>query len=80
MRIVQRAPQALTIENLMPDVAIGLGSGRFQLVNGDVVEPIECYEDADEERAQSRASERATAEHARTGCVHKVVANIDLTG
>lgn len=80
MRVVQRAPQTLTIADLMPEAAIGLGSGRFQLVNGDIVEPIECHEDADEERAQRRAADRAIEEHARTGCVHKVVMNMDLPG
>ena len=58
--------------------AAGLRTGKYQFVNGDVVEPIECFEDTDLERAQRQAQERATAEHARTGCVHKVVMNADI--
>lgn len=58
-----------------------LKDGRYQVVGGDVVEPIECIEvppGGDMERAQLVANERAVAAHKRTGCVHKVVMSADL--
>jgi hypothetical protein len=43
-----------------------------QLVNGDLVIPI------DVEKDQEVAMTRAAAEHARTGAAHKVVMNTDI--
>lgn len=59
----------------------GLGTGRYVALSGDICEPVECYEvkpGDDLERAQNKASERAIAEHKRTGAVHKVVLSADV--
>lgn len=75
MRVVRKADDP---SRWMTSVRLGVATGAYQVVNGDVVEPIECFEDADVERAQRLAQERAVAEHTRTGCVHKVVMNADI--
>lgn len=54
------------------DVWEALQRGDVQMVNGDIVEPIEMYRD---ERA---AEMRAVRETRRTGHPHKVVLNADL--
>ena len=66
---------------MMTSVGEAVARGDCQVVNGDVVEPVECIEvppGGDLERAQRRAHELATAAHARTGHVHKVVLSADL--
>lgn len=82
MRVVCRVPgDDLAPEMFAPEmaaVAARVASGKYQVINGEVCEPIECYADADPERAQRKAVDRAQREHARTGCVHKVVLSADL--
>lgn len=46
--------------------------GDLQLINGDLCEPIESYED------QHDAEARALKEHGRTGHPHKVVMNAEI--
>lgn len=72
MRVVCRVAES------SPGIAARVASGKYQVINGEVCEPIECYADADPERAQRKAVDRAQREHARTGCVHKVVLSADL--
>lgn len=76
MRVVKTARQPLA-----PGDVAAIAEGRYHVVNGDVVEPVECTEVAgggDLERAQRVSQERAMTLAARTGCVHKVVLSADL--
>lgn len=52
--------------------------GQWCMINGEMCEPIECFQGKDTERSQRLARERAQREHARTGCVHKVVMSADF--
>jgi len=67
MRIVQPSRMPCSGET-----AELLAAGVFQVVNGDIVEPIEMF------RSQERASNKAVREHQRTGCPHKVVMNAEI--
>jgi hypothetical protein len=49
-----------------------LESGDICYVSGELCEPVEVYRD------QESASIRAAKEHARTGCVHKIVLNAEV--
>jgi hypothetical protein len=72
MRIVRSREQLS--EGVVPaDVAAAVARGDLQVVNGEIVEPIEVYDD-DQEAALIRAQRETT----RTGQPCKVVMNAEI--
>lgn len=67
LRIVATKDQLCT-----PAMAKKISDGTYQVVNGDVVEPIDCCDSQDE------AMRTLNRETARTGQPHKVTMNADL--
>jgi hypothetical protein len=71
MRIV-RAKESIGPEGITVAEWKAYKRGDLQMVNGDLVEPIEEYDD------QHDAEARALHEHGRTGNPHKVVLNAEI--